>query len=257
MIAYQRSGEPGRDNADFFIRGVTTFAESRPDPLILIDGIELTGTDLARLQPDDVATFSIMKDATATALYGARGANGVILVTTKEGVEGKARVSFRLENSISSPTRNVELADPITYMRMQNEATLLWNPLSPLLYSRSKIENTEAGENPIAYPVTDWRQTLFKDYTMNQRANFSVSGGGKVARYYLAGTFNQDNGVLKVDGRNNFNNNIDLKSYLLRSNVNIRSEEHTSELQSLMRISYAVFCLKKKKKTPYTYLISI
>src|SRR3546814_11892960 len=85
MIAYQRSGEPGRDNADFFIRGVTTFAESRPDPLILIDGIELTGTDLARLQPDDVATFSIMKDATATALYGARGANGVILFTTKEG----------------------------------------------------------------------------------------------------------------------------------------------------------------------------
>src|SRR3546814_11821192 len=87
-----------------------------------------------------------MKDATATAIDGVRGANGVILVTTKEGVEGKARVSFRLENSISSPTRNVELADPITYMRMQNEATLLWNPLSPLLYSRSKIENTEAGE---------------------------------------------------------------------------------------------------------------
>src|SRR3546814_7459443 len=125
--------------------------------LILIDGIELTGSDLARLQPDDVATFSIMKDATATALYGARGANGVILVTTKEGVEGKARVSFRLENSISSPTWNVELADPITYMRMQNEATLLWNPLSPLLYSRSKIENTEAGENPIDLLVTDWR----------------------------------------------------------------------------------------------------
>src|SRR5690606_11019728 len=139
--------------------------------------------------------------------------------------EGKARVSFRLENSLSTPTKNVEVADPITYMQMHNEATLLWNPLSPLPYSRSKIENTEAGVNPIAFPVTDWRETMFKDYTMNQRANFSVSGGGKVARYYLAGTFNQDNGVLKVDGRNNFNNNIDLKSYL-------RSEEHTSELQS-------------------------
>lgn len=220
VIAYQRSGEPGQDNADFFIRGVTTFGY-KTDPLILIDGIELTATDLARLQPDDVASFSIMKDATATALYGARGANGVILVTTKEGAEGKARVSFRLENSLSTPTKNVELADPITYMRMHNEATLLWNPLSPLPYSRSKIENTEAGVNPIAFPVTDWRETMFKDYTMNQRANFSVSGGGKVARYYLAGTFNQDNGVLKVDGRNNFNNNIDLKSYLLRSNVNI------------------------------------
>src|SRR5690606_39994395 len=125
-------------------------------------------------------SFSIMKDATATALYGARGANGVILVTTKEGAEGKARVSFRLENSLSTPTKNVELADPITYMRMHNEATLLWNPLSPLPYSHSKIENTEAGINPIAFPVTDWRETMSKDYTMKQRANFTLRGGGKV-----------------------------------------------------------------------------
>src|SRR5690606_7337277 len=115
VIAYQRSGEPGADNAEFFIRGVTTFGYKK-DPLILIDNIELTSTDLARLNPDDIASFSIMKDATATALYGARGANGVILVTTKEGKEGQARVSFRLENSISSPTQDVELADPITYM---------------------------------------------------------------------------------------------------------------------------------------------
>ncbi|QEC52425.1 TonB-linked SusC/RagA family outer membrane protein [Anseongella ginsenosidimutans] len=220
VIAYQRSGEPGQDNADFFIRGVTTFGY-KTDPLILIDGIELTATDLARLQPDDVASFSIMKDATATALYGARGANGVILVTTKEGSEGKARVSFRLENSISTPTQNVELADPITYMKLHNEAMLLYNPLLKLPYSQKQIDNTAAGTNPYAYPATNWRDALFKDYTMNQRANFSVGGGGKVARYYLAGTFNQDNGVLEVDGRNNFNNNIDLKSYLLRSNVNI------------------------------------
>lgn len=226
VIAYQRSGEPGQDNANFFIRGVTTFGY-KTDPLILIDGIELTANDLARLQPDDVASFSIMKDATATALYGARGANGVILVTTKEGSEGKARVSFRLENSISTPTQNVELADPITYMEMYNEAMLMYDPLTSALYGQKKIDNTAAGTNPFAYPTTDWRNVLFKDYTMNQRANFSVSGGGKVARYYLAGTFNQDNGVLKVDGRNNFNNNIDLKSYLLRSNVNINLTKTT------------------------------
>src|SRR5690606_8673457 len=91
IIAYQRSGEPGADNAEFFIRGVTTFGYKK-DPLILIDNIELSSTDLARLNPDDIASFSIMKDATATALYGARGANGVILVTTKEGKEGKARI---------------------------------------------------------------------------------------------------------------------------------------------------------------------
>lgn len=88
IISYQRSGEPGQDNAEFFVRGVTTFGYSK-SPLILIDGIEFTATDLARLQPDDIASFSIMKDATATALYGAKGANGVILVTTKEGKEGK------------------------------------------------------------------------------------------------------------------------------------------------------------------------
>ncbi len=109
VIAYQRSGEPRADNADFCIRGVTTFGYKK-DPLILIDGIETTTTDLARLTVDDIASFSILKDATSTALYGARGANGVILITTKEGVEGKARVSVRIENSNSAPTKNVELA---------------------------------------------------------------------------------------------------------------------------------------------------
>lgn len=104
LISYQRSGEPGKDNADFFVRGVTTFGY-KADPLILIDGVELTSTDLARLQPDDIESFSIMKDATSSALYGARGANGVILVTTKEGVEGKLNVSVRFENSFSTPTK--------------------------------------------------------------------------------------------------------------------------------------------------------
>src|SRR5690606_8605604 len=120
MIAYQRSGEPGQDNANFFIRGVTTFGY-KTDPLILIAGIEVYTTDLARLQPDDVSSFSIMKDATATSLYGSRAANGVILITTKEGKEGKASISVRLENSLSQPTKTVELADPITYMRLHNE----------------------------------------------------------------------------------------------------------------------------------------
>ncbi|MFD2537119.1 TonB-dependent receptor [Sphingobacterium chuzhouense] len=220
VIAYQRSGEPGQDNADFFIRGVTTFGY-KTDPLILIDGVELTSTDLARLQPDDIASFSIMKDATATALYGARGANGVILVTTKEGKEGPAKISFRLENSISTPTQNVELADPVTYMKLHNEAVRTRNPDDRLPYLQSKIDNTIAGLNPYMYPAVDWRKELFKDYTMNQRANMSISGGGKVTKYYVAGTFNQDNGVLKVDNRNNFNNNINLKSYLLRSNVTV------------------------------------
>ncbi|MGC4234452.1 MAG: TonB-dependent receptor, partial [Niabella sp.] len=220
IIAYQRSGEPGADNADFFIRGVTTFGYKK-DPLILIDGIELTSTDLARLNPNDIASFSIMKDATSTALYGARGANGVILVTTKQGKVGKAKIALTVENSISRPTKNVELADPVTYMKLHNEAILTRDPTLPLLYSEDKIDNTAAGTNPYIYPATDWRKELFKEQAANQRANLNVSGGGPVARYYVSGTFAQDNGVLKVDKRNNFNSNINLKTYSLRSNVNI------------------------------------
>ncbi|MBZ4190924.1 TonB-dependent receptor [Niabella sp. 3A5MI-3] len=226
IIAYQRSGEPGQDNADFFIRGVTTFGYKR-DPLILIDGLEVSTTDLARLQPDDIASFSVMKDATATSLYGSRAANGVILISTKEGKEGKASVTIRVENSFSQPTKNVELADPITYMQLHNEAVLTRDPLGKVPYSQQKIDNTIAGTNPLMFPTTDWRSALFKDYAMNQRANLNVNGGGKIARYFVAGSVNRDNGVLRVDPKNNFNNNIKLTSYYLRSNVNVNLTKST------------------------------
>ena len=220
IISYQQSGEPGQDNANFFIRGVTTFGY-KTDPLILIDNVELTTDDLARLNVDDIAQFSIMKDATATALYGARGANGVILVTTKEGREGKAKISLRIENSLSTPVKMVELADPITYMRLSNEAVVTRNPLGRPPYSQSKIDNTIKGTNQYYYPSTDWYSELFNDYAMNQRVNMSISGGGTVARYYVAASMYQDNGVLKVDKQNDFNSNIDLKKYSVRSNINI------------------------------------
>ena len=220
VIAYQRSGEPGQDNADFFVRGITTFG-SNTNPLILIDNIELTATDLARLRPDDIESFSILKDATATALYGARGANGVILVTTKQGRDGPAKISFRFENSLSMPTRNFEVADPVTYMKLHNEAILTRDPAGQTLYSQEKIEMTESGRFPYIFPANDWKEMLFKDYTMNQRANLSASGGGGVARYYVSGSYNRDNGVMKVDKRNNFNNNIAINNYNLRANVNI------------------------------------
>lgn len=227
MIAYQRSGEPGADNADFFVRGITTFG-ANTSPLILIDNIELTSTDLARLQPDDIESFSIMKDASATALYGARGANGVILVTTKRGAEGPAKISFRTEMSMNRPTQKVELADPLTYMRLHNESVLTRNPLGDLPYSQDKIENTlKPGMSSIIYPANDWQSMLFKDYATSQRGNLSVSGGGKVARYFVSSAFMNDNGVLKVDDRNSFNNNIDFKNYTLRANVDINITNST------------------------------
>lgn len=226
VIAYQRSGEPGQDNADFFVRGITTFG-TNTNPLILIDGVELTSSDLARLRPDDIESFSILKDATATALYGARGANGVILVTTKQGVVGPAKISVRIENSLSSPTQTVDIADPVTYMKMHNEAILTRDPLGIIEYSQEKIEMTELGKYPLIYPANDWKEMLFNENTMNQRVNLNVSGGGGVARYYVAGSYNRDNGILKVDKRNNFNNNIAINNYDLRSNVNINVTKTT------------------------------
>jgi TonB-linked SusC/RagA family outer membrane protein len=232
IIAYQRSGQPGQDNASFFIRGVTTFGYKQ-DPLILIDNVELTPNDLARLNVDDIASFVILKDASATALYGARGANGVILVNTKEGKEGSARINFRSEYSISQSTQTLDLVDPIEYMNLYNEATLTRNPTLPLPFTQSKINNTKAtiagtpGSNPDVFPAVDWVDMLFKDRATTQRNNLSVSGGGQTAKYYIAGSYNIDNGILKTDVRNNNNNNVNFKNYQLRSNVNVNLSKTT------------------------------
>jgi len=228
LISYQQSGEPGQDNAQFFIRGITTFgANAKRDPLILIDGMELSTEELARLNTDDIASFSVMKDATATALYGARGANGVIYVTTKEGREGKVVANVRLESSYSMATQKVKLTDPVTYMNMHNEAIRTRTPDAPYLYSPEKIYMTERGLYPDIFPVTDWYNVMLRDVTPNHRANISLSGGGAIARYYVAANITQDNGNLKIDKRNNFNSNINLTKLTIRSNVNINLTKTT------------------------------
>jgi len=239
VIAYQPSGQPGQDNASFFIRGVTTFGYKR-DPLILIDNVELTPSDLARLNVDDIESFSILKDASATALYGARGGNGVILVKTKEGKAGQAQINFRIENSISESAKTLSIADPITYMKLFNEATITRNPLAPRPFSQNQILNTQAtidkapGSNPYVYPAVDWADMLFKKRTNTQRANLSVQGGGGVAKYYVAGSYSNDNGILRTDIRNNNNNNVKFQNYQIRSNVNINI---TSKTELIVRLS--------------------
>ena len=227
VVAYQRSGEPGEDNAEFFIRGVTTFGTGKADPLILIDNIELTSADLARLNTDDIASFSILKDATATALYGARGANGVILVTTKEGTEGKMKLSFRVESSFSAPSKEVEIAEPLTLMKLHNEAVRTRNPDGALPYLESAIAAREKGLNPNVYPMVNWKDMLFRDFTTNYRGNMSLSGGGRVARYYVALSYSRDNGILKQVPSNLFDNNIQLNKYTVRSNININLTKTT------------------------------
>ncbi len=242
VISYQRSGEPGADNADFFIRGVTSFGYKN-SPLILIDGLEVSASDLARIDADNIASFSIMKDATATALYGARGANGVILVTTKEGKIGKAKVTFRIENSMSSPTKTNEFLGGVEYMELYNEALRMRDPNALLYYSKEKIEGTRAGLDPYIYPNVDWYSELFRDNVINNKANLSINGGGEVAQYYLSTSYNNEKGLLKVDDLNNFNNNIDIDRYDMRANINI-------ELSSTTRVAVKFYSLFDRYNGP-------
>jgi TonB-linked SusC/RagA family outer membrane protein len=232
MIAFQSSGEPGlgTDNSTFYIRGLSTFGTGKQDPLILIDGIESSPTDMARLQPDDISDFSVLKDAAAASVYGARGANGVILINTKMGMDGAPKFNFRAENRLSSNTKNLKFADNITYMRMANEAALSRSPNGIEPYTQNKIFSTIDGDDPYLFPSNDWVSMLIKDYTNNQGYNLNISGGTPRGRYYIAGTFNRDNGVLNVEPINNFNSNIKLNNYSLRVNVDFNVTKSTTAI---------------------------
>ncbi len=225
-VAFQRSGEPGNDNADFFIRGVGTFGTNNR-PLILVDNMEVTADDLARIPVDDIESFSILRDATASAVYGSRGANGVVLVTTKVGKEGPASINFRAEQRVSSATQKIQFANPVTWMKMYNEAVVTRDPLGSEPYDQYKIERTEAGDDPIGFPAVDWLGSLTNPTTTTQNYNLSVSGGGQIATYNVSGNFSNDNGLLKMDKLNNFNNNVNFKVMNLRSNIGVNLTRST------------------------------
>ncbi len=227
MISYQTTGEPGADNAQFFVRGVTTFGYKN-EPLILIDGFEASSDDLARTQPDDIESFSILKDAVATALYGARGANGIIMVNTKPGHEGKVKLNVRVETNVSQPTAMPQMLGAEEYMRMYNEAYSSRDAGMGAYYSEQKIQSTINGENPMVYPNVDWYGTLFNKQTYNTKVNLNISGGGQVATYYVSGGYDKESGLLKVDKRNNFNSNIDIDRFHLRSNVIFKLTKSTT-----------------------------
>lgn len=218
VISYQRSGEPGNDNAQFFVRGVTTFGYAS-SPLILLDGFEVSSTDLARVDPDNIEQFAVLKDATAAALYGSKGANGVIMVTTKKGVAGKPKISVRADARISAPTKVLETVDGITYMKLYNEAQFNDNPLLEPYYSAQKIQNTIDNLNEYAYPNLNWYDIMFKPSTMNQHYNMNITGGGSVVKYYLSVSYDKDTGILRDNKLNNFKNNIGIDRFNILANI--------------------------------------
>jgi TonB-linked SusC/RagA family outer membrane protein len=217
VVAVQRSGEPGADGANFWIRGISTFA-SNTSPLIFLDGVEVSTGDMNALSPEVIEGFSILKDATATALYGARGANGVILISTRQGQKNdRTRINIRVEGQMTQPTQTIDLADGVTYMEMFNEGRTTRGGIAN--FAQEKIDFTRAGANPLIFPNIDWMETLFKDWSYNQTANLNVTGGGSRVSYFINAQGNFDDGMLRNDPNNTFNSNIRQQRYAFIGNV--------------------------------------
>lgn len=233
VIAVTNSGEPG-SGSSFYIRGINTFG-GRTAPLILLDGVEIPANDLNNIPPENIESFSILKDASATAIYGARGANGVMLVTTKNGEENtKARISVTYEHSLLQPVNMVEYVDGATYMETYNEAQRMrLGDVTPK-YSWERIDNTRAGINQYLYPDVDWRGLMMKKLTQSQRANVNITGGGSRVTYYMSLQMNHDSGALDVPKNYSLNNNHNLWRYIFQNNIEYKV---TSSTKLGMRIN--------------------
>ena len=228
LLGFKQSGLPvalteEEMNNKFYIRGITSFQRgANSAPLILLDGVECSMLDLSRIAPEDIETFSVMKDASATAMYGARGANGVILVTTKKGAEGSVYTTARYEMVVSQPTKEIEVADPIDYMRYYNQALIGRTNSATPKYSAERINRTASGKYPSwVYPANDWYDILFKNRSVNHHAGVTIRGGSKVIQYYTSVTYNYDQGMLKTDRLNQFDCNIRNNQVGFRTNLNI------------------------------------
>lgn len=226
VIAVQRSGQPGADGSTFFIRGISTF-NGATNPLIILDGVAVSSADLNSLAPEVIESFSILKDATATAIYGSRGANGVMIVTTKSGKDlDKPRINVRIENSVSMPTSVPKFVSGTEYMELFNE-TVIGRGSTEIPYTQDKIEGTRANLDPYVYPNVNWYDAMFKPAAYNQTANLNVLGGGKKVDYFLSATFNHNSGLIKEFDVNTFSNNISVKRYSFQNNLNANLSKDT------------------------------
>lgn len=222
VIAVQRNGQPGADQADFWIRGISTFG-SATNPLIILDGVAIDANELNGLDPEIIQSFSVLKDATATALYGSRGANGVMIVTTKSGESrDKPIINFRLETALSTPTRRPQTVDAVTYMRMYNESVLT-RGTGQIPYTQDKINGTLLHKNPYIYPDVDWYDEMFKDVAVNENFNFNIRGGSKRVHYFMSATVRHEEGMLKNISKDYFSydNNYSVWRYAFQNNLTV------------------------------------
>lgn len=225
IVAKQTSGEPG-SGSEFYIRGIGTFG-GRATPLILLDEVEISSADLNYVPAENIESFSILKDASATAIYGSRGANGVMIVTTKSGeYNSKARINITAENSFNFLDKFPEFVDGAEFMRLYNEASVARG--GQVRYSETDIARTASGYNPLIYPNVDWKSVMFKDMAMRQKANLNVSGGGSKAKYYMSLEVTHEDGLLNTQNAYSWNNNINIMNYTFQNNITYKLTPSTT-----------------------------
>jgi len=215
VIAVQRTGEPGKDAADIWIRGIST--PNGSSPLILVDGVQRSFNDI---DPEDIESLTTLKDASATAVYGVRGANGVILIKTKPGIIGKPVVSVDYYEGFTRFTKSVNLADGVVYMNAVNEA--LANNNKPAKYSQATIDNTKNNVDPLVNPNVNWMKELFNDWGRNRRANVNIRGGSQNANYYASVSYYNETGLMKTNNVEDYNSTMDYSRYNFTTNLNLK-----------------------------------
>lgn len=219
VVSMTRSGEPGKNGAaDFYIRGISSFSGT-VTPLVLVDGIE---RDIDLVDTDDIESFSILKDASASAVYGVRGANGVILITTKKGLIGRPEVKVRAEAGITMPTMMPEFVNSEQWARMYNEAS------GTNRYTPDMLDMYSNGTDSDLYPNVDWIDALYRNVAYNQRVNASITGGGEVARYYISGSFYNESSIFRNAGNTyDYDSSIHYNKFNFRANIDLNLTKTT------------------------------
>lgn len=223
VVGVQRSGEPGKGAADIWIRGISTFGDgNNASPLILVDGVERS---INNISPEDIESFTVLKDAAGTAVYGVRGANGVILLKTKSGKVGKPQIYFDYNEGVNTFVRRPEMLDGVTYMNLANEALTTRNQTPK--YTQEYIDNTKNGVDPLLYPDVDWMNAVFNKYGHTRSANLNASGGVENAQYYVSLGYFNETGFLKTDELAKYNSSLKYNRYNFTSNLNLRVTKTT------------------------------
>ena len=230
IISVQSSGEPGYDNSTFTIRGIGTFT-GNTSPLVIVDGVQRDdvnstyGGAYNNIDPEDIVSISLLKDASATAVYGAKGANGVMIITTKRGSVGKPKISIKAETGFTNFTKVPEMLSGVDYMMLYNESRR--NSGLSEVYSREQILKTESGLDPYLYPNVDWIDKIYKNVSSVSNVNLNISGGSDLVRYYLSASFYNQGGQYNVKKENGYDPNLNYKRYDFRSNEDVNITKTT------------------------------